>query len=186
MKKTFYELAVANPGVVSWYCALKLEMAVHLTKNLLTQQMHSEDVPGLEAAKQRLLSSLRERLGHDVDLDSLPDLKFMGQVDDFYASFEWSNGGMIHAHMAFWIVGSPRIDKVVVPKDHGEHVEITATCDTDVVMPQTDAANVMACFWDRVISEFNVAKALHQFTEALPGEANVESSFGVASATGLR
>ena len=41
MKKAFYELAVANPGAVAWYCSLKLEMAVHLTKTILTQQMQS-------------------------------------------------------------------------------------------------------------------------------------------------
>ena len=115
MKKTFYELAVANPGVVSWYCGLKLEMAIHLTKNLLTQQMQSQNVPGLAEVKRRLQTTLREKIGQDVSIDSLPDLKSMGHVDDFYASFEWSSGGMLHAHMAFWIVGSPRIDKVVVP-----------------------------------------------------------------------
>ena len=186
MKKTFYELAVANPGSVSWYCGAKLEMAVHLTKNLLTQQMQSRSVPGLEAVKDRLRTSLRERLGHEVDVDCLPDLSCMGHVDHFYATFEWSGRGMLHAHMAFWIVGSPRIDKVLVPKEQGDHVEIKAACDTDVVLPQTEAANLMACFWDRVISEFNVAKALHQSTQALPGGPSVESSAEMASATGLR
>jgi len=32
MKKSFCELAVSNPGATAWYCSLKLEMAVHLTK----------------------------------------------------------------------------------------------------------------------------------------------------------
>lgn len=144
-------------------------------------------MPGKDEVKRRLQTALRERLGQEVDIDSLPDLVFMGHVDDFYASFEWSSGGMLHAHMAFWIVGSPRIDKVIVPKEQGDQVvEITATCDTDVVLPQTEAANLMACFWDRVIAEFNVAKALDQFSQALPGEPSLESIVEMASATGLR
>ena len=56
------------------------------------------------------------RLGVDVDVDEAPDLKIFGDVDDYYAAFEWSEGGMIHAHMAFWIVGAPRIDKIDVPR----------------------------------------------------------------------
>ena len=36
MKKTFYELALQNPGVVTWYCTLKLEMAVHLANEIIT------------------------------------------------------------------------------------------------------------------------------------------------------
>ena len=52
MKKAYYELAVRNPGDVAWYCGLKLEMDVALTKALLTDQMRSPQVPGLEEAKQ--------------------------------------------------------------------------------------------------------------------------------------
>jgi hypothetical protein len=33
MKQLFYRLAHSNPGVVAWYCALKLEMGVALTRN---------------------------------------------------------------------------------------------------------------------------------------------------------
>ena len=32
MKKAFYELALQNPGIVAWYCTLKLEMAVRLAQ----------------------------------------------------------------------------------------------------------------------------------------------------------
>ena len=121
---------------------------MHLTKNLLTQQVQSQHVPGMDAVKSRLQTTFREKLGHEVNIDSLPDLIFIGHVDDFYASSKWRSGGILHAHMAFWIVGSPCIDKVLVPKEQGDQVaDITATCDTDVVLPQTKAANLMACFW---------------------------------------
>ena len=84
MKKTFYELNVVNPGAVAWYCSFKLEMAVHLTKNLLTQQMQSQDnkflSPSLTTVRPRLTSafqcfsilfhflSLAARLGGQVSL----------------------------------------------------------------------------------------------------------------------
>ncbi len=46
MKKTVYELALQNPGVVAWYSDLKLEMAVHLAKEIITQMLQSDVVPG--------------------------------------------------------------------------------------------------------------------------------------------
>ena len=166
MQKTYYDLSVNNPGAVAWYCALKLEMLVHLTKALLTEQLRSADVPGLEAAKARLKDELERKLGVEVEVDEIPDLRDYGLVDDFYVSFEWSDGGMIHAHMAFWIVGAPRIDKVEVPKEEIEEidgkqvVEIEALPEGATVLPQSEAADSMATFWDRCITEFNVAKAL--------------------------
>ena len=116
MTNMFFELAVREPGVVGWYCAVKLEMAVALTRALLTEQLRSADVPGQDAAKYKLASDLTARLGVDVDVDEAPDLQFFGRVDDYCATFEWSEGGMIHAHMAFWIVGAPRIDKIDVAR----------------------------------------------------------------------
>ena len=163
MKKAFYEVAVLNPGAVAWYCSLKLEMAVLLTKQLLTQQMRSEQIPGHAAVQARIANEVRARLGLPVDVEfECDDLSYMGHVDDYYASFEWSSGGMLHAHMAFWIVGSPRIDKVVVPKElHGNVVEIMPQCeDSEFVLPQTEAASRMASCYDRVYTEWNVAKAL--------------------------
>ena len=165
-QKAYYDLSVINPGAVAWYCALKLEMLVHLTKALLTEQLRSADVPGLEAAKARLKEELERKLGVEMEVDEIPDLRDYGLVDDFYVSFEWSDGGMIHAHMAFWIVGAPRIDKVEVPKEEIEEidgkqvVEIEALPEGATVLPQSEAADSMATFWDRCITEFNVAKAL--------------------------
>ena len=50
-------------------------------------------------------------MGVAVSMDEAPDLPLFGRVDDYYATFERSEGGMTHAHMAFWIVGAPRIEK---------------------------------------------------------------------------
>ena len=106
MKNTFYELAVANPAAVEWYCSLRLEMAVHLWKTLLTQAMQSPSIPGSPALHARIQAELARKLGEEVDLDALPDLTHMGLVDDFYASFVWSDGGILHAHIALWMVGA--------------------------------------------------------------------------------
>ena len=68
-------------------------------------------------AQAKLAGELRNRMGVDVLVEEIPDLRLFGCVDDHYASFEWSEGGMIHAHIAFWVVGVPRIDKIEVPRE---------------------------------------------------------------------
>ncbi len=68
MKKAYYEVAVRNPGAVAWYCSLKLEMVVALTKTLLTEQMRSAEVPGLEEAKAKHKEERCGRLGVEVDV----------------------------------------------------------------------------------------------------------------------
>ena len=92
MKRAYYELAVREPGAVAWYCAVKLEMAVALTKSLLTEQLRSEHVPGRDAAKAKLTQKLGTRLGVEVVVDDVPDLRFFGHVDDEYFTCEWSEG----------------------------------------------------------------------------------------------
>ena len=155
-----------NPGAVAWYCALKLEMAVALTKALLTAQVRSEEVPGRDEAQAKLAEELSNRMGVDVLVEEIPDLRHVGCVDDHYASFEWSEGGMIHAHIAFWVVGAPRIDKIEVPREKEEEttaktwVEIDVVPDGSVVVPEAAAADQLASFWDRAFTEFNVAKAM--------------------------
>ncbi len=140
-------------------------MAVALTKALLTEQMRSAEVPGLEEAKAKL-KELCSRLGVEVVVEYIPDLAKFGHVDDEYVSFEWSPGGMLHAHMAFWVIGAPRIDKIEVPQekaDEGEEntwVEIEVLPDGVTVTPQSEAADRLAAFWDRGFAEFNVAKAM--------------------------
>ena len=79
--------------------------------------MRSPEVPGLEEATAKLKEEMRQRQGEEVDVEELPDLLKFGHVDDEYVTFEWSAGGMVHVHMAFWIVGAPRIDKIEVPRE---------------------------------------------------------------------
>ena len=170
LKQMFFELAVREPGLVGWYCAVKLEMAVALTRALPTEQLRSADVPGRDAATDKRASDLTARLGVDVDVDEAPDLRLFGHVDDYYATFERSEGGMIHAHMAFWIVGAPRIDKIDVPRLTTDTavVEIDAAPPGAEVVAEVEAADRLAAFWDRAYTEFNVAKTVahESFTPA--------------------
>ena len=62
-EKTYYQLAVRDPGAVAWYCALKLEMATALTAALLTEQLRSDDVPGLGDAQRKIEAELVSRTG---------------------------------------------------------------------------------------------------------------------------
>ena len=64
-------------------------------------------------------------------------------------------------------------------------MEIAAECDSTVVLPQTEAASLMASFWDRAITEFNVAKALASSSHALQGQ-DSEARVGLPHDVGLR
>ena len=162
MKKAFYEFAVANPGAVPWYCGLKLEMAVHLIMNLLSEALQDPSTPGLSDVKACMAKLLHAKVGPGIDVHELPDAHHLGTVDDFYASFEWSDGGLVHVHIALWIVGAPRIDKVVVPKEDLDkgYVEIEVPIEGDTVLPQEQAASLMSAFWERGYTECNLAKAI--------------------------
>jgi hypothetical protein len=76
-----------------------------------------------------------------------------GHVDGEYVSFEWSAGGMVHVHMAFWVVGAPRIDKIEVPQekeDEGKaYIEIDVVPEGVAVVSQSEAADRLAGFWGR-------------------------------------
>ena len=163
-KECFYKLAVANPGAVSWYCGLKLEMAVALTKALLSRQLQRQEVPGYHLAKEELRreleEQLKEKMSVDLTVEDIPDLSDdSGVVDDYWASFEWSAGGMVHVHIALWIKGAPRIDKVTMPtadllRAQGDVFEL----DGQVALEQGQAANRLASFFDRAYTECNLAK----------------------------
>ena len=105
MRQAFYRLSVDNPAVVQWYCSLKLEMALHLVVDLVSRQLKSADVPGFELTKERVRKNLEQKLQTRVSVDdaSFPDLRHFGHVDDYWLSYEWSDGGIIHAHIALWI-----------------------------------------------------------------------------------
>ena len=142
-QQTFYQLVVANPGAVAWYCGLKLEMAVHLVMNVLTEAMQDASAPGLQHVKARMTEHPHSHVGPHIDVGEVPELEHIGAVDDFYASFEWSDGGMVHVHIALWIAGAPRIDNVTVPKDSIDKgvVEIKTAIEGDTVVPQEQAAS---------------------------------------------
>jgi hypothetical protein len=42
----YYKLAQKNPGVVAWFCALRLEVLVHLTVQLVSHSLQHDTVPG--------------------------------------------------------------------------------------------------------------------------------------------
>ena len=185
MKKAYYLLAVQNPGVVAWYCGLKLEMAVGLLKQLISRMLQSDVVPGRADARRLLTEELRRKMGCSLEIMDIdfPDLEQYGKVTDYYASLEWSAGGLVHVHIALWIVGSPRIDKVETPfeaetaeSDQSLTVRVDITPSDAVPLPQAEAANLLGAFWDRVYTEFNVAK--HLAPEDLRAVPGVRASLG--------
>ena len=62
---------------------------------------------------------------------------------------------MLHAHIAFWMVGAPRLDKINVPKEKGDNIiEVRlANEDDSEPKPTQEAANLLASFWDRIHTE---------------------------------
>ena len=94
-------------------------------------------------------------------MDALHMEDSYGQVDDWWATFEWSSGGMVHVHIAFWIVASPRIDKVLISMeeaDPNEAVTLIWDEDASVVLNDDAAARVLTKFYDRVYTEWNSFK----------------------------
>ena len=88
MRTAFYRLSVNNPAAVQWYCALKLELALHLIVDVLTRQLRSPTTPGLKEAQASLSQVLQEKLGPSVHVDDAslpdpPDLRHFGFVDDY-------------------------------------------------------------------------------------------------------
>ena len=155
MKQLFYRLAHANPGVVAWYCALKLEMGVALTRNLLTRQLQGSTVPGKTAAlhlnrKVRAESAVRSGLAaEDFQLDDFQLDDDYGRVDESFATYEWSAGGMVHVHIALWISGSPRIAKVSISSSKTDAAkELHLDTEDRVELEHGEAANRLATFFD--------------------------------------
>ena len=127
-------------------------MATALTAALLTEQLQSDDVPGRGDAQQKIEAQLRSRMGCDISVADIPELRYFGQVDDSYTTFEWSEGGIIHVHMAVWVVGAPRIDKIEAPREQegkSGGVEIETPLPGQDAVPQAEAADRLAAFWDR-------------------------------------
>ena len=159
-KEMHYKAAVANPGVVAWYCATKLEMLVRLTCALISRSLQSHDVPGCADLRSLLQEGLTEFAGTDAQVSDIAVFGgAWGRVDDYWGSLEWSGGGMVHIHLALWIVGAPRIDKVVVPhEDTGIVAEEQWLDEGAVVLQDGDAAEALGGFFDRVYTEWNIRK----------------------------
>ena len=75
MRTAFYRLSVNNPAAVQWYCSLKLELALHLILDVITRQLRSGVVPGLQQTTERVRRVLAEKLGKPIDVDDLSELK---------------------------------------------------------------------------------------------------------------
>ena len=141
--------------------------------------MTCASIPGRGAYADLLQKEMRQRLGGTFE-----QLKFdesvaaIGRVDDYWASYVWSGGGMVHVHVALWITGSPRVDKVIVqdpsadPPDEasrGGGREILLEGDGDVMLTEARSANLMASFFDSVYTGW------HQGKDADGHEANTPS-----------
>ena len=59
-REAYYKLALRNPGVVSWFCALKLETLVHLTSHVVSRNIGGDVIPGKLQAMSALQQELEE------------------------------------------------------------------------------------------------------------------------------
>ena len=107
MKKTYYQLAVRNPGAVAWYCAVKLEMATAVAATLLADRLQSGGVCGRGGTQQQVQAELGARMGLDISAVDSRGLRHVGRVDDWCATVELCEGGIIRACMAVWVAGAP-------------------------------------------------------------------------------
>ena len=158
-RKAYYKLAQSNPGVVAWYSAMRLEATVHMAVELLSNQAMSEQVPSKKEAMAAVQRELANELGDDSMLfqELLLDRDW-GRVDDWWACYEWSGGGLIHVHVCFWIKGSPRIDKVKTGAATGAVEETLWTEDGQVELSGDAAAKTMNSFFERLYTEWNLQK----------------------------
>ena len=114
-KTCYWEAATENPAVVSWYSAWRLEATLKTIMQSLTVAMQKLD--RAEECKSCIRKQLRQCLGvRDAEL-VLHEPTNWGEIDDYWATYEWSEGGLIHLHIAFWVVGSPRVDVVKLAEE---------------------------------------------------------------------
>ena len=145
---------------MSWFCALKLETLVHLTAHIVSRNIAGDVIPG----KLEAMTALQQELEGFCEPSSVTCSSFdlqAGKVDDWWATFEWSSGGMAHVHIAFWIVASPRIDKIVMssgPAPGATETTLVFDEGASVVLQDDVAAKVLTKFYDRVYSEWNPFK----------------------------
>ena len=102
-KKTYYQLAVRDPGAVPWYCTVELEMAAALTAALLTEQLQSDDVPGRGDAQQKIEAQLRSRMGCDISVADIPELRYLARST--ICTRPWSGAARVVSSMCTWLSG---------------------------------------------------------------------------------
>ncbi len=123
--------------------------------------------------KLELMLHLARRVLDAVDEDG------GGNKDDYWASYEWGAGGIVHLHVLLWKSGSKRIEKVVRPDACGN-----VPMHEDDAILETEAANLLGEYYTPHISEMNADKiaGVHARREAerqggeprkLPGEAEI-------------
>jgi len=158
-RRSFYKLAQSNPGVVSWYSAMRLEATVHMAVELLSNQAMSEQVPPKKEAMAAVQRELASELGDDsTSFNELQLDADWGRVDEWWACYEWSGGGLVHVHVCLWIKGAPRIDKVKTGVVTGAVEETLWTEDGQVDLSGDAAAKASNSFFERLYTEWNLKK----------------------------
>ena len=158
-RRAFYKLSQSNPGIVAWYSAMRLEATVHMAAELLSNQAMSEQVPSKKEAMAAVQSELAAEFGDDsTQFRDLHLEEDWGCVDDWWACFEWSGGGLVHVHVCFWIKGSPRIDKVKTATTTGAVEETLWSEDGQVELSGDAAAKCLSSFFERLYTEWNLKK----------------------------
>ena len=159
-RKSFYKLAQSNPGVVSWYSAMRLEATVHMAVELLSNRAMSEQVPSKKEAMAAVQRELASELGDDST--SFKELELdedWGRVDDWWACYERSGGGLLHVHVCLWIQGALRIDKVKTGVATGAVEETPWSEDGQVDLSGDAAAKALNSFFERLYTEWNLKKS---------------------------
>ena len=150
----FYKDSLENPGFVSWYCAVKLEQMVYLAVATIARQLQGYQFDPAEWRPTQLDESCDsvKQLAPRMDDDNC-------RVDDWYASFEWGAGGIVHVHCVFWVKGAPRVDCVIRPDEDGNLPnDLSEAHAAHAPVLEEDVAGIFASFHDRVYTEWNAKK----------------------------
>jgi hypothetical protein len=83
-RDAYYKLALKNPGIVSWYCAVRLEMLVHLAAHIVSRNIGGDIVPGKAEAMQAMQQELDAVFDPCSITASSADFQY-GKVDDWWA-----------------------------------------------------------------------------------------------------
>ena len=169
-RQRFFRDAVDHPGVVSWYCAIKLEQQVHLAiadinrqlreysfdpEEWRPSQLDEDDKEGdWGASPAGARASTNQAKPQADEAKPLPPV-----VDDWYASYEWGSGGIVHLHVVLWIKGAPRVDVAVKLGSGGDMPLMEPPDESKTIVLEEDVATIMASFFDRLYTEWNARKA---------------------------